>query len=182
MSNLDDQKQNETPGKEIPELAPWDATLVQFKLSPHSSFVAKTLSECMIRERFGVTVALIERGNQKIITPGRSDVLWPHDQIYLIGTDDQLKKIQPILQPEEPELKPEHELESIGLESIMLHDGSAYVGKTIRNCGIREVVNGLIVGIERGGQRLLNPDSTEILQARDLLWVVGDRRKIRGMA
>jgi CPA2 family monovalent cation:H+ antiporter-2 len=180
LFNLEDQKQTEGPAKVIPELAPWDATLVQFKLSAHSPFVAKTLSECMIREQFGVTVALIERGNKKIITPGRNDLLLPHDILYLIGTDDQLSRIQEVIQPTETEESGEA-LESIGLESMRLHQGSEYIGKSIRNCGLREVINGLIVGIEREGKRILNPDSTEILKFGDLLWVVGDRKKIRAM-
>jgi CPA2 family monovalent cation:H+ antiporter-2 len=182
LSNLEDQKQNTAPEKTLPELAPWDAALIQFKLAPESNFVGKTLSDCMIREQFGVTIALIERGNKKIVTPGRGDLLLPFDILYLIGTDEQLAKIQPVLQPPIDENHAELEkFDHIGLESIRLGADSEYLGKTIRNCGLREVISGLIVGIERNGKRMLNPDSSEELKAQDLLWVVGDRKKIRAM-
>jgi CPA2 family monovalent cation:H+ antiporter-2 len=34
------------------------------------------------------------------------------------------------------------------------------------------------VGIERNGQRILNPDSTTIFEWDDIVWIVGDRKKI----
>jgi monovalent cation:H+ antiporter-2, CPA2 family len=34
------------------------------------------------------------------------------------------------------------------------------------------------VGIERKGARLLNPESTIDLKAHDILWVVGNKKKI----
>jgi K+/H+ antiporter YhaU regulatory subunit KhtT len=35
--------------------------------------------------------------------------------------------------------------------------------------------NGMVVGIERNGKRLLNPESDLILEKDDILWVVGDK-------
>jgi CPA2 family monovalent cation:H+ antiporter-2 len=51
-------------------------------------------------------------------------------------------------------------------------------GKTLRASGIREITNGLVVGIERNGQRILNPDSTTVFEWDDIVWIVGDRKKI----
>ncbi len=54
----------------------------------------------------------------------------------------------------------------------------AFTGKTIRDSGLREETDGLIVGLEREGKRILNPDSTIELLSGDLLWIVGDRNRI----
>jgi CPA2 family monovalent cation:H+ antiporter-2 len=35
---------------------------------------------------------------------------------------------------------------------------------------------GLVVGIERKGRRILNPESTEVIEKDDLLWIVGDEK------
>jgi CPA2 family monovalent cation:H+ antiporter-2 len=40
-------------------------------------------------------------------------------------------------------------------------------------------VKGLIVGIERNGQRILNPDSTLTFELNDALWIAGDRKKVK---
>jgi CPA2 family monovalent cation:H+ antiporter-2 len=53
-----------------------------------------------------------------------------------------------------------------------------YIGKSIRQSQIREKTNGLIVGLERGGQRKLNPESHEVLERGDILWIVGVKRLI----
>ena len=48
-----------------------------------------------------------------------------------------------------------------------------------RNSGLREEARALVVGIERAGQRLLNPDGTTTLAKGDVLWVAGDRERIK---
>ncbi|MGE0631795.1 MAG: cation:proton antiporter regulatory subunit [Pseudobdellovibrionaceae bacterium] len=60
-----------------------------------------------------------------------------------------------------------------------MNSDSKYLGRSIRDSGIREEVKGLIVGIERNAQRILNPDSALTLQEGDLLWIVGDQKLIR---
>lgn len=176
ISNLDD-KQKSTHSHR-PQLAPWDANLSEHTLSPDSPLVAQTLRECALKEKFGVTVALIERGHKKIIAPSRDEFLFPYDRLFLIGTDDQLSKAQEVI-----ELKTEHsalhDLEVYGLESLTLSAQSLYRGKSIRDSGLRENVNGLIVGLERNGKRILSPDSSTILYPDDLIWIVGDRNKIK---
>lgn len=178
ISNLED-KQKSTHSHR-PQLAPWDANLAEYILSPDSPLVALTLQECAIKEKFGVTVALIERGHKKIIAPSRDEFLFPYDRLFLIGTDEQLAKAQKTI-----EVKEEHinldSLEVYGLESLTLTENSSYCGKSIRDCGLREHVNGLIVGLERSGKRILSPDSSIELQPDDLVWIVGDRVKIRSL-
>ena len=51
-------------------------------------------------------------------------------------------------------------------------------GKSIRESQIREKTHGIIVGIERNGKRILNPESHWILESDDILWIAGDRKKI----
>lgn len=165
-----------------PELAPWNASLAEFTVSPNSALVAQSLQESKIKERFGVTIAMIERGENRILAPKRNDLLLPSDKLFLIGTDDQLATIREWLEP-----KPKTDLPPVsstfGLNSLVLEPSDSFVDKTIRECGLREAVDGLIVGIERDGNRYLSPDSSMKLLAGDRVWIVGDRamiRKLRG--
>jgi CPA2 family monovalent cation:H+ antiporter-2 len=68
------------------------------------------------------------------------------------------------------------------LEQHFINTESSFVGKTIRLSGLREATKGIVVGIERGGERILNPDSALTIEKDDLLWIVGDRRLIRGLS
>ena len=68
-----------------------------------------------------------------------------------------------------------------GLASLVLTNQDQFINKPIRECGLREAVNGLIVGIEREGQRYLSPDSSMKLMPGDLIWLVGDKDLIKGL-
>lgn len=166
----------------IPELAPWSARLAEFKISSNSTLVKKTLQESHIKENFGITVAMIERGDSRILAPKRDEMLLPSDKLFLIGTDEQLSSIREII-----ESRPKTDLplvdDNFGLIPLVLNSQDQFVHKTIRECGLREAVDGLIVGIEREGRRLLSPDSSMSLLPGDLVWLVGDKRlvkKLRG--
>lgn len=160
------------------KLAPWDAGLVDYTLSPHSRLAGQTLLECALKERFNVSVALIERGGRKIVAPNRTDRLFPFDRLFLIGTEDNLLSAQKAIEIDESAETP-RELTNYGLESLVLTEASPYVGKNIRECGLRERVGGLIVGIERDNKRILNPESGFVLAVGDRVWIVGDIFKIK---
>ena len=52
----------------------------------------------------------------------------------------------------------------------------SYIGKTIRESKLREKTHGLVVGIEKRGNRILNPESDIVLEKDDILWIVGDKK------
>jgi CPA2 family monovalent cation:H+ antiporter-2 len=181
LSNLTANERAELEKKaEVPDLAPWNATLAEFVISPQSKLVAKTLQEARIKEDFGVTVAMIERGTERILAPKRDDLILPGDKLFLIGTDEQLVSIRKII--EVPADRERAQIaESFGLTSMTLGTSNRFINKSIRTCGLREEADGLIVGIERNGERLLSPDSSMTLQVDDLVWIVGDITKIKAL-
>lgn len=188
LSNLHRKGQEEKAAQEqkakkyeMPPLAPWDAHLVEFIVPQEANYVGIPLEQLSIREKYGVTIALIRRGNRRITAPGRSEMLMPHDHIFVIGTDEQLLKFKKFLDFE----KAAEEITASGrdytLEQYVVSEQSEFVGKTIRNSGLREATKGIVVGVERAGKRFLSPDSALTLQPGDLLWIVGDRKLIRGL-
>lgn len=178
IDNLDEREREELAQvKQRPHLAPWQSTLAEFVLSPESELVGLTLMDAKIRERFGVTFAMIERGKKRILAPRRTDVLMPHDKLFVVGTEEQVIAARKVIEQGENHL--EEPPSDFGLTAIKLRTDSPYAGKAIRDSGLREAVSGLIVGIERNGQRILNPDSTLSLSGGDLLWIVGNRSKIQ---
>ena len=181
ISNLTAKERSEMEKKaKMPELAPWDATLAEFEVSPNSPLVMKTLQESRVKERFGVTIAMIERGDCRILAPKRGDVLLPFDKVFLIGTEDQLEGVREWIEKRVDAEQPLMD-GNFGLASLVLTERNPFVDRPIRDSGIREAVNGLIVGIEREGQRHLSPDSSMKLQVGDLVWLVGDRSLIKNL-
>ncbi len=161
------------------ELAPWDVSLTEYVLSQDSPLVLKTLVESGLKRDFGVTVAMIERGALRMIPPRPEDVLLPFDKVYLLGTETQLAEAQKRIEWH-PESAEEPGNERFGLVPIQLGEEHPFAGKRIRECGLRESVNGLIVGIERNKQRHLNPEPSMILLPGDVVWLMGDRTLLNG--
>jgi monovalent cation:H+ antiporter-2, CPA2 family len=162
---------------QIPELAPWSAVLAEIIVSANSPYVAHSLKDSQIKEKYGVTVAMIERGTQKILAPKHTDLLLPFDKLYVIGTDEQILLLRERLEVAS-QTEVNSDLETYKLTSVVLSSQSVFVERSIRECGLREAVGGLIVGLERGGQRFLSPDSAMILKAGDLVGMVGHSQKI----
>lgn len=179
LRNLNESHSQEE-GRTSPfsELAPWDAVLSEFTLSPNSLLVGQSLMQAKLKEHYGVMVTMVERGHQKILAPGREEKLYPNDKLYLIGTDDQLTRVGKVLEGA-PVAAEKDQFESFGLEAVILPENSPFLNCPIRTCGIRESVNGIIVGIEREGRRILNPDSNLSLLPGDLIWLVGNKSQIR---
>lgn len=178
FDNLNEKEREELEKKKNkPELAPWDAVLSEFSLSPNSSLVGKTLLQSKLKEKFGITIALIERGDRRFIAPGRDFILMSHDLLHLIGKEEDLLNAKEFIEISSHEINQHTDLH-YGLLPMLLTDDSPYVNKTIRDCRLRENIDGLIVGLERDGKRYLSPDSSIILEPQDMLWVVGDVQKI----
>ena len=159
------------------DLTPWDGHMSTFTIAPTSNVVGKTLSELKIRELLGVNIAFIKRGDFTISIPNKNERLFPADEICIIGTDNQVERFKEYLHDNEIEI-PEIIESDIILKQLELKE-EEFIGKNIRDSQLREKTNALIVGIERSGKRILNPESTMILEKNDILWVVGSKSLLK---
>jgi CPA2 family monovalent cation:H+ antiporter-2 len=158
-------------------LLPWDTHLTEFEVSPDAEVIGRTLHELAFRERYGVNVARIERGRSTIIAPRGTERIFPFDKVTVVGTDEQLKLLKPVLEPPLSQLPATHP--EVTLKQLVVDDKFPFLGMSIRESRIRENTNGLIVGIERNGERILNPDPAAVFQRGDIVWLSGDKRLIR---
>lgn len=160
-------------------LAPWDAHLAVVEIRPLSPAAGKTLSELALRENFGINIALINRGGQKVYAPDKNERLFPGDVITGIGTDEQLEKLNQFLEPFTADADPQpQETDPIALKHFLVGKHSHLSDKTIRELGIRERTRGIVLGVERMGRRILNPESNMQLQEGDIVWIAGSGKKI----
>jgi len=165
-----------------PALAPWDAHLSEYEIHPQAECAGKTLGFLKLRENFGIIIAMIQRGDRHIPAPSRDEMLMPYDRVSVIGTDSQLAEFENFLNTfYVPVVADQVNPATFILDQYLVTETSPFVGQAIRHSGLREKTAGLVVGIERGGKRILNPDSHLAIQNGDLLWIVGDRQKLRSL-
>ena len=90
-----------------------------------------------------------------------------------------MQQFRQLVEPANEDLVNDTNREDIQLERIVVDEHNALKGKGIGNSGIRENTHGLVVGIERNGERILNPASTEVFEWDDVVWLVGNHKKIQ---
>lgn len=179
LKNLNDRESNKR-SKSRSDLTPWDGHMTTFIIAPASNIAGERLVDLQIREQLGINIAFIKRGEITIKIPNRNERLFPGDEICVIGTDDQLIEFQRYLDQHEMDLPPIITESELVLQQIELKN-EVFIGKSIRESQLREKTNGLVVGIERQGKRMLNPESNLILQKEDILWIVGDKKQLANL-
>lgn len=174
-------------GKQKPEYAgkllSRDLHLTDFEVPGGTLWANKTLKELAIGEKYDVHVASILRGNRRINIPGASCRLYPGDRIQVIGTDKQLEAfgeqlLHVAVAPDEPDME-KHEM---SLKQFVVDEGSVFLGKTIRESGIRDKYRCLIVGVEHGNEGLKSPDVNMPFEEGDVVWVVGEADHVYELA
>jgi len=173
LKNLNDRETKKID-RRYANLMPWDGHMSTFEIAKESNLAGKTLREIRIREELGINIAFIKRGEITIQIPNKMERLFPGDEICVIGTDAQVKEFASYLEQNEiePPLKVENE---IILRQIQL-ENEDFIGLTVGRSKLRERTNGLLVGMERKGNRMLNPESNIVLEKNDILWIVGDKK------
>jgi len=178
LTNLQGDRQK-GPDERAENLVPWDGHLSYFEVPPESDAVGNTLHDLAWREKYGINVALIERGSRLIQVPGRHERIYPSDRIAVIGTDKELEDFGEYLNRGHRQESTPQDDQHFGLVQIVIGKHSALAGKSIRDSNIRYQARGLVVGLERDGERRLNPDSTSVFQEGDMVWIAGDKRLIK---
>jgi CPA2 family monovalent cation:H+ antiporter-2 len=163
------------------DLSPWDGHMAYFDIAAESNIAGKTLQKLQIREQMGINIASIKRGDITIHIPTAKERLFPGDEICVIGTDAQVQEFKKYLDQHETDVSPEIIEPDIVLRQIELKNHT-FLGKSIKESKLRENTKGLIVGIEKRGKRILNPESNVILEKDDILWIVGDRKLLGNLA
>lgn len=156
------------------ELAPWDTHLVEVEATNGApdSAVGKTLNKSRLRQKFGINIVAIRRGSKVIFAPRGDEKILLRDELVVLGNDDQIEAFKKNVEDKFFEATRENILKDFVLRAIVLDEGSPLIGQSIRDSNIREYTAGLVVGLERKGSRMLNPDSDTILHVNDLLLVV----------
>ena len=156
-----------------------DIHLTDLEIPSESVWVGKTLSELNLGKKYGVHIVSILRGKQRINIPGASTQLYPQDKIQVIGTDEELNKFSDQMMRVNPSADMmDFDKNEMCLKQFIIDENSIFLGKTIRESGIRDNYKCLIVGMERGTNSLRTPDVNTPFREGDTVWVVGEKDRV----
>ncbi len=174
LANLNDREITKAK-RSRSDLSPWDGHMAVFDIAAESNIAGESLKNLQIREQLGVNIVSIKRGDIMIYIPEANERIFPGDEVCVIGTDAQVQEFKKYLDQHEIDISPEIITPDIVLRQIELKNHS-FLGKSIKESKLREKTQGLIVGIEKRGKRILNPESNILLEKDDILWIVGDKK------
>lgn len=140
-------------------------------------FVGERLRDSNLRKEYGVNIASIQRGSETIPIPTGDVRIFPGDLLGIIGTDEQIAHLLPIVEGENPHNHPKEEPIEVKFEPIEVVAGSFLDGKTTATSRLRDDYSSLLVALQRGTE-YIKPNGTEKFVPGDILWVVGDTKKI----
>ena len=156
-----------------------DIHISDFDVPEDSTWTGKKLSQLKFRNRFGVHVSSILRGSRRMNTPSGNDVVFPGDRIQVIGSDEQLANFGKALAEELYEDDPDIEQREMKLRRMVLTSKSPFIGKTLRESGIRDKYNCMVVGVEAGEQNLTMISPSRLFEQGDIIWVVGEEKSLQ---
>ncbi len=173
LKNLHEKENQKAHYKAI---VPWDAHFAKFTIPQEAPFIGKQLIELQFRETYGVNIAMIERGKKTIVSPNRWEYLYPGDKIMVIGTDEQLEKFQDLFDIQKDMV--EEKRPDVILKNMIVNKDCILLNHSINQLSADLKSAVLIVGIERNGERILNPDSSTVIQEEDIVWAIGTKEKL----
>ncbi len=160
-----------------------DLHLADYELPLEASWGGHTLNELNFGKKYGVHVVSILRGKKRINIPGASARLFPGDKLQVIATDEELEAFGKAMNQvscamdEDVISKSETVLRQFCVDTF-----SPFLGKTMKEAGIREQYHCLIVGVERAGDTLRAPDPRIPFAEGDIVWVVGEKDDVYRLA
>lgn len=142
-------------------------------------FVGERLCNSDMRKKYGANVVSIQRGAELFQIPSADMRLFPGDLIGVVGTEDQIQALIPVVEDSEEEANMSHAAEDndITFTHFKVTEDSDLVGKTSATARLREDYTSLLVAIESDGE-FKKPTGQEVFKVGDILWVVGDSKKL----
>ncbi|MDR2824710.1 MAG: hypothetical protein LBB41_05865, partial [Prevotellaceae bacterium] len=161
-----------------PAMTDWDVHLTDLEVPQHARYIGRMLRELEWREKFGINVVYIKRGEQIIYAPGPNSKIMPFDHIGVFTTDEILEKFKPAFEAEQ-QIHHDYDLEDIVVEKICIDFDNPLLGKSIKHSGIREQTGGMVMAIERDNSRILTPDPALVFHEMDIVWIVGEKKHLK---
>lgn len=142
-------------------------------------FVGERLSNSGMRQNYGANVVSIQRGADLFPIPSADTRIFPGDILGIIGTEEQIQSLLPVIEDSEESANLAHATDENDMNFVHFEvtEDSVLYGKTSATARLREDYSSLLVAIQRD-TRYIEPTGQEVFMAGDILWVVGDSKKL----
>lgn len=148
---------------------------VRMRVDPESDLLGKGLRELRFRDRFGLVVVGIRRGEELLRDHLAEAELRQDDEVLALGTSERIAELssQSDFTVEEAGLSAVRELND-RLSWIRIPEGSPLAGSSIRDSRLGELIGLTVAGVVRDGETRLAVAADEEIRVGDRLLIAGD--------
>ena len=158
-----------------------DIHIAEFDVPLDSLWAGQALNQLQLGSKFGVHVSSILRASRRINIPDGNSIIFPGDRIRAIGSDDQLQKMRAALENEVYGEDLEFEKREMHLRQIVVTSQTPFVNMALKESGIRDRYNCMVVGLEEGKENLSNVSPNYRFKGGDIIWIVGEEGSIQSI-
>ena len=156
-----------------------DLHLAEFDIPADVEWAGASLHDLNLGQRFGVQVVAIIRGKRRFSIPNASARICPQDRIQVIGTDKDLEAFGSELQRSSAADIPDNLQDGeMILRRLPVGPSSPFLGKALKDSGLRNRYKCLVAGIEKADGSLHIPNAALPLEEGDNLWIVGEKKDV----
>ena len=168
----DEQKFTGTTAPWLAQHADWHLALNECVVPDQADCRGRNLRDLGLRVHYGCVVAGIERQGVMIGNPSAETALYPRDKVLLLGDPKYIPAAKKFLTTVSGEPAASN-FDEMRMETVPLPADSKLAGRTLAELGPLRIYGVQVAGINRGGQKLLNPRGAEKLLPHDDVLVLG---------
>lgn len=180
LANLNERKLSRFENSEEGQIWLDEKLCVDFFLCPEGA-AEHSLKELGWGQRFGVNVIKLIRGRKQINMPSAEYVPIRGEKIFVLGEREKLRLLRQSLGLQDREMPTLREFIASQDEgdkplysyALDIDKGSALEGRSIKDSGIRENYDCMVLGLQRENLPLAQPDINMVMQSGDLVWILG---------
>ncbi|GAB4118450.1 MAG: SLC13 family permease [Acidobacteriota bacterium] len=157
--------------------------LMELQIPPDSKLIGRTCRDLRMRERYGITVLSILRGERRMVTGLALEPLQSGDVLIVEGSledvlrlrNDQRVDILPGITLDDRTLSEQGQMVVEGLVPL----NSKLVGKTVKESNFRRNFGAFVLAIRRHGETIYSRLAETPLQASDTLLMIATEERFR---
>ena len=155
----------------------------QLRVLPGSRLANRTVQNSGINAELGLTVAAVWRGGQTITIPKSSQMIYPSDELLIVGLEDRLQQLvawgNELIETGAHAVQGELPIEPI---EIMIAPRSDAIGKTLSDMKLNRDAGLLAMALWRDGESYHTDVRKLPLQVGDAILVVGQSADIQNLS
>lgn len=175
ISNVN-ERENRRTGKENNLVS--DMHLAYMTVGYDCPFVGERLRNADLRRKYGVNVVAIQRNSVRYPIPTGDMRIFPGDVIGVIGTDNQIQTLLPLLECNNTHVDSTSS-SSFEYVHFPITGTSPLIGKCLAEARLREDYKTLLIAVERGEENFISPTPDIQFTEGDILWIVGEKNRIK---